>query len=314
MKKNISKYLLVTLLIPATSWAESISPTFYGSVQGQIRAEENKDYSNKIDYASVGVFGFHQAGLVNARYKVEAEYSQTNPDPDEQNEVILSEANFLLLTKDYGIIYFGNGVVGTWNDLYKKVDIFASNNMKRAGGNSTLFRQKYYGTNQFAYTTPAFGNFSFKVAAITPDDENGSDVDVFGLRALYNTENFSLVLNRAEMDEKFIATGYTRWALASSYRMGNIYLGGMIEYNNDDPAGDSSVYAVSGSYALNKLAFKLGYQTKIWKSSIDKDDEGLVLANVTYQFDPNLSVYLEAADYFKNTQNDNLNLGLTINF
>ncbi|MCW8328377.1 porin [Photobacterium sp. SDRW27] len=314
MKKNNSKYLLAALLVPAVSWAGDISPTLYGTVQGQIRLEESKDYANEIDYASVGVFGFHQIGFVNTRYKVEAEYSQTNPDPEESDEIILSEANLLLLTKDYGIIYFGNGVVGTWNDLYKKVDIFASNNMKRAGGNSTLFRQKYYGTNQLAYTTPTFGNLSFKIAAITPDEENGADVDVFGLRALYNTENFSLVLNRAEMDEKFIPTGYTRWALASSYRLDNVYLGGMVEYNDDDPAGDSSVYAVSGSYALNKLAFRLGYQTKIWDSSVDNEDESLILASVTYQYDPNLSVYLEAADYAENTQNDNLNLGLTVSF
>jgi len=123
------------------------------------------------------------------------------------------------------------------------------------------------------------------------------------------------VLNRAEMDEKFISTGYTRWALASSYHMKQFYLGAMVEYNDDDPAGDSSVYGVSGSYAVNhNLAFKLGYQAKIWKSGVEKEDESLALANVTYQFDPNLSVYLEAAEYFQDTQNDNINIGLRINF
>jgi len=151
MKGNILKYLLIILLfISPISWADIISPTLYGSIQAHARLEDNKDYSNQIDYSSIGLFGFHRAGIVNVRYKVEAEYSQTNPNPEERNEIILNEANLLLLTQDYGGIYFGNGVVGTWNDLYKKVDIFSSNNMKRAGGNSTLFRQGYYGTNQIA--------------------------------------------------------------------------------------------------------------------------------------------------------------------
>ncbi|KXF82040.1 porin [Enterovibrio coralii] len=315
--KAVASLVAGLFIAPVYAQVELPKPEFYGAIQGQLTWEDGKDHQTQLQEALVGLHGFIPAEHFRMRYKLAAEYSETNPNPEEQDEIIVSEANLLFVSKQFGGLYVGQGTTGSWQDLYSKVDIFDSTNMKRAGGNESLFRQGYYGTNILAYASPSFHNFSFKVAAMSPNETNGADIDVLGLRALYNAKNFSLVLNRAEMDEKQVATGYTRWALASSYKMGNAYLAGLVEYNEKDPLGDSWVYAVSGKYTADKMSYRLGAQTKQWEDdakNVDKEDETLLLANVSYQFHPNASLYAEVAEYLEDSQNDKINVGLVAHF
>ncbi|GAB3531595.1 porin [Photobacterium alginatilyticum] len=302
-----------------------ITPTFYGDILGQVRWEDNQDYQSEIQRATAGIKGKHKTDLVTILYKLEGEYSEdlTKTAPEDQDfDIRVSEANLVLVNKSLGGIFFGNGTTGTYKDLYSRVDIFESNNM-HLSSNVALFRQGKNGNNQLAYMTPKWNNIYAKVAVISPNNNNEQDVDIFGLRLLYVTENFDLVLNRAQIDEKQMpgnqSEPYVRYALSSSYTTGNFYAGGLVELNIDDPQGDSTIYGVSGKYSLDKLTFKLGAQYKNFEDAL-KEDETLYLASATYAFDQHFSTYLELAEYAEDgkgngeNRNDNINLGLNLKF
>lgn len=310
-KTTICLTVLATLSSSLALASDFKAPKIYGDIQGQFRFEDNKDYTSEIRLASVGLKGIHETDLVNILYNLEGEYS--NSDDPNNDDLTVSEAKLILINKTFGGMYFGTGTVGTYVDLYSKVDIFDSNNMHPSSA-STLFRQGYKGTNQVAYTSPSYKGLSFKVAVISPDDENGADIDILGLRIIYRNDNFSFIVNRAEMDEKFVPTGYVRTAVATSYKFDNLYVGALLEHNADDPLGDSNVYAVSTSYQLDQLTFKLGYQAKQYADDVIKEDEALYLANVSYAIDKHFSVYAEVAEAAKDTLNDNINLGLNFKF
>ncbi|EEZ00465.1 hypothetical protein VOA_000523 [Vibrio sp. RC586] len=312
--KAVVTFLAVTAIAPTYAQLTEIRPDFYGSIQGLVSWEDNQDKQTRIQEAILGLQGFIPSEHVRVRYKLAAEYSDNNPNLKENNEIIISESNVLLMSQSFGALYIGNGTTGAWQDLYSKVDIFDSNNISRAGGNGTLFRQDKYGKNIVAYASPVFHNFSLKVAAMSPKAENGSDVDVLGLRALYNTSNFSLVFNRAEMDQKFMPSGYTRWALSSGYRFNDAYFGALVEYNEKDPQGDSWVYALSGQYQHHSVKYRLGVQAKQYDAHVMKEDETLLLANISYALHPNASLYGEVAEYFEDSSNDKISLGLIAHF
>jgi hypothetical protein len=184
--------------------------------------------------------------------------------------------------------------------------------------NASLFRQGISGTNQLAYMTPKWNNLYAKVAVVTPKNDNGKDVDVFGLRLLYVTDNFDFVANRAEIDENMLpgnrTTPYVRYALSSSFTYENFYLGGLVEFNIDDPQGDSNIYGLSGSYSHNQMTFKLGVQQKDFDAA-DKNDETLYMFNATYAFDEHFYTYIELADYSEaGSGNGNNNVSLGFNF
>lgn len=313
--------LLAPLVFTSTAIAANAIPTpeLYGDVQGNLRWEDNHDYQSEINLATLGLLGKHKAGPVLVRYNLEAEYGQklTERNPEDQDfDIRLSEANLILINKQYGSIYFGNGTTGTYKDLYSKVDLFQSNNM-HSSSDASLYRQGHTGTNQLAYATPFWNGFQFKGAVISPSDNNGEDVDIHGLRLIYRQEKFGVVLNRSQIDQKqlpaSITKDYVRYALASHYQLDNIFIGGLIELNQDDPQGDSTVYGASGEYTFDQLSFKLGAQFKLFDDS-DKKNDSLYLANVSYHFDDYFASYLEVAEYKHDSKNDNITLGLNFTF
>ncbi len=195
--------------------------------------------------------------------------------------------------------------------------------------NAALFRQGASAKNQLAYMTPKWRGLYAKIAAVSPDNSNGEDIDILGLRLLYETDNFDLVLNRSQVDKKQLPGNqdedYIRYALASSYTWDNFYLGGLVELNIDDPQGDSTIYGLAGKYSLDKLTFKLGVQHKAFDDS-NKDNQTLYLASINYAFSPQLSTYVEVAEYADDAptndpannngenRNDNINIGLNFKF
>jgi len=325
--------LFSTLALCTTSVAATTfeTPNFYGDILGQVRWEAGQDYQSEIHRANAGIKGKHDAGLVNVFYKLEAEYSEdlTQKIIEEQAfDTRVSEANLVLTTKDLGGIYFGNGTTGTYKDLYSRVDIFESNNMHRSS-NAALFRQGKAGNNQLAYMTPKWNGVYAKIAAISPNNNNGEDIDILGLRLLYVTDNFDLVLNRAQVDKKQLPghqnEDYVRYALSSSYTWDKFYIGGLIELNIDDPQGVSAVYGLAGKYSLDKLTFKLGAQHKAFDDS-NKESQTLYLASLNYAFSHQFSTYVEVAEYAEDSvtndpannngenRNDNINIGLHFKF
>jgi len=312
MKKTTICLTVLAALSSNLAFAgDFIAPKVYGDIQGQVRLEDNKDYTAEIRLASIGLKGMHKTDLVNVIYNLEGEYSDS--DNANNDDLTISEAKLILKNKTFGGMFFGMGTVGTYVDLYSQVDIFDSNNMHPSSA-STLFRQGYKGSNQIAYISPSYKGLSFKLALVSPDDENDANIDILGLRVIYRTDNFSFIVNRAEMDEKFIPTGYVRTAVATSYKLDNLYVAGLLEHNVDDPKGDSNAYAVSTSYQLDQVTFKLGYQAKQYADDVAKENEALYLANVSYAVDKYFSVYAEVAESAKDTLNDNINLGLNFKF
>lgn len=334
MKFKPSYLLLSLALSSSVVFADQVTfdkPELYGDILGQVRWEDGQDYQSEIQRVNIGLKGLHKTEHVNVFYRLEGEYSEdlTARDVEDQDfDTRLGEAHMILINRDLGSIFFGNGTTGTYTNLYSKVDLFQSNNMDR-GSNADLFRQGRYGTNQLAYATPIWNNLQMKAALISPDNGNDQDIDVFGLRLLYNTKNFSLVLNRAQVDEKQMpgvqTDDYVRWALASSYKMNNFFIGALAEMNLDDPQGESMVYGLSGKYTLDNVTFKLGAQHKDFDES-NKDDQTLFLANATYAFSNQLSTYIEIAEYTEDeatndpannngeNRNDNVNIGLNFKF
>lgn len=318
VKTKVLYCAMAVLSTPALA-SEFVPPSVYGNVLGQIKWEDNKDYQSEIQSVQLGLLGHHRTDLVRVRYNIEAEYGRdltAKTEQDREFDIRLSEANLILLNHSLGSLYFGNGTVGTYKDLYSKVDIFDSNNMKRWSG-STLYRQGVYGTNQIAYGTPIWNGLQFKGAIISPNDSNGNNVDVYGLRLIYNKGNFNATLNRASTHHKQLPANatedYVRYAFVSSYQLKDFYLAGLVELNQDDPAGDSNVYGLSTKYQLNNVTFKLGAQFKDYDDA-SQNNETLYLANASYAFDKHFTTFVELAEYAEDSKNDRINIGLNFHF
>lgn len=304
-------------------------PDFYGSIRAQAAFQENTDYTTDIYQAKAGLMGFVPVYDFRLRYKLEAEYSESMVGSASDNDLIIREANIIMMSKKWGGTYIGSGTTGTWADLYSKVDIFESNNMERHS-NNMLFGGQRYATNQLAVTTPHFGPFYFKAAVISPKDDNDNDADILGLRALYNQGNFSLVVNQSLTSKEMIvnATGKhakedsQRTIVATSYQWENFYLGGVAEFDYDAPYNKRNVYGLSGKYTYNDTSFRLGYQYADWQNA--HDNESLVLANVSHTINKHFTVFAEGALFSEEpeqnpnvksmSKSDNINLGLIVSF
>ncbi|MEF1336640.1 hypothetical protein REH81_07585 [Vibrio rotiferianus] len=108
-----STLALCTTPVAATTFE---APNFYGDILGQVRWEAGQDYQSEIHRANAGIKGKHDAGLLRVIYNLEAEYSEdlTQKVTEAQDfDTRVSEANLILITKDFGGIYFGNGTTGT---------------------------------------------------------------------------------------------------------------------------------------------------------------------------------------------------------
>ncbi|ROV62190.1 porin [Vibrio ponticus] len=327
MKINQCSLILFSLF-SAGATAQNVElgkPDFYGSIRAQAAWHENVDYTTDIYQAEAGVIGMLDTDFFKARYQLEAEYSESISHAADDNDLMVREANIILMNPTFGGAFIGSGTTGTWADLYAKVDIFESNNMERHSDN-LLLGGKRYATNQLAYITPHFGPFHFKAAIVSPDENNDKDADIVGLRALYTQGNFQLVVNQSLTSEEMM-NGATedsqRTIVATSYEWDNLYLGAVAEFDYDAPFGERNVYALSSKYQLNNTAFSLGYQFADWQDN--RSNESLILANVHHDFNSNIAMFIEGAlfeeKYQANnpksvakTKGDNINLGLIVSF
>ncbi|WP_322804214.1 porin [Vibrio alfacsensis] len=330
MKINMcSAAIIGCLSLSATAQAVEIStPEFYGSVRAQAAFQEGNDYTTDIYQAEAGLVGFVPVYDFNLRYQLEAEYSESMPklnakgEKADDNDLIVREANIIMMSKKWGGTFIGSGTTGTWADLYSKIDIFESNNMERHSDN-LLFGGKRYSTNQFALITPHFGPFHFKAAIVSPDEHNDEDADILGLRALYNQGNFSLVVNQSLTSKEMLGGAEEdsqRTIVATSYNWDQLYLGAVAEFDYDAPFGKRNVYGISGKYTYGDTSMSLGYQFADWKDA-NRDDESLVIANVNHKFNAHFSVFAETAFYGEEStapetsaKGDNVNLGLIVSF
>lgn len=330
VEKNmkINKISVALLMLSSSySFAEEMTflePELYGSIRAQVALQENTDYTTDIYQAEAGLIGFVPVYDFRVRYQLEAEYSESMVENASDNDLIVREANIIMMNKKWGGMFIGSGTTGTWADLYSKADIFESNNMERHS-NNLLFGGQRYSTNQLALITPHFGPFHFKAAVVSPKDDNDNDADIIGLRALYNQGDFSLVVNQS-LTSKEMMNGAKedsqRTVVATSYQWDNFYLGGVAEFDYDAPYHKRNVYGISGKYIYNKTSFSLGYQYADWKNT--HDNESLVLANVSHAINKHFTVFAEGALFSEEpnqnlnvksiTKSDNINLGLIVSF
>lgn len=329
---KINKYtaaIIGCLSLSSAAQAVEISkPDFYGSIRAQAAFQEGNDYTTDIYQAEAGLIGFVPVYDFNLRYQLEAEYSESMPrfnakgEKISDNDLIIREANIIMMSKKWGGTFIGSGTTGTWADLYSKVDIFESNNMERHSDNQ-LFGGKRYATSQFALITPHFGPFHFKAAIVSPDEHNDADADILGLRALYNQGNFSFVVNQSLTSKEMLGGAKEdsqRTVVATSYDWDQFYLGAVAEFDYDAPFGKRNVYGISGKYTYGNTSASLGYQFADWKND-NINDESLVIANVNHKLNSHVSVFAETAFYGeenttpeKNAKGDNVNLGLIVSF
>lgn len=327
MNKNKHLPLLLALL-PMPTFAQSIQsdtvsipmPDIYGDIRAQGAWHQDRDYTTDIYQASIGAIGFLPYQALNVRYHLEAEYSESDHNVKTDKEIILREANLIALLKGYGGMYIGTGTTGTWEDLYRMVDIFESNSMERASDN-LLFGGKRYASNQLALISPKVGDFQFKAAVVTPNDNNDNDADIIGLRALYNNGNYSLVVNHSWTDKAMLPSGATqhsqRTVVSSSYRWDNFYLAGLAEFDFDAPYDERQVYGLSARYNYGNTAFSMGFQYADWDNPAI-ENETLTLANVRHDLNDHLAIFVEGALYGEDkpdtAKGDNINLGLIASF
>ncbi|MBV7300207.1 porin [Enterovibrio paralichthyis] len=321
-------FLTATLasLFPFTSLASTVSlplPEMYGSIQAQASWHENADYTTDIAQAQFGVVGMVKADTTSVRYRLEAEYSESIAETEDDNDGMISEANLAVMNPLFGGAFIGTGTTGAWNDLYSKVDIFNSNNMERHSSN-LLFGAKHYANNQLGLMTPFYGPFQFKAAVVSGDEYNGSDIDTLGFRAIYKQDIFSVVLNHSFTSKEMLNSAKEdgqRTIVATSYNLGNLYLAALAEFDYDMPFDARNVYGVSAKYSQHNTTYSLGYQYADWKGS--RENEALYLANVRHDFNPNIAVFVEGAlfdedgkNHPKNTivKGNNVNLGLIVSF
>ncbi|MGR5206815.1 porin [Vibrio sp. PNB23_22_7] len=324
MKKNLCAAATICLASSPALFAQPVTlqtPTLYGTIRAQAAWHDNYDYKSEIYQAEVGVIGMLSAPQMQVRYHLEAEYSESLPELAKDNDLMVREASVTLLTKNYGSMHIGSGTSGAWKDLYSKVDIFESNNMERHSDN-LLFTAKRYGNAQLALATPKFGNFQLKAAVMSPNEHNGSDVDVLGVRVTYQKDALSLAVNHSIIDKAMPQNSTQdsyRTAAAASYQWGALYLGALAEFDYDTPTGDRNAYGISSRYQWDQTSFSFGYQFADWQS--ERHNESLFLANVTHKLTPNIALYTEAALYDDKglehpstpaSKGDNVNIGLIV--
>ncbi|USD39367.1 porin [Ferrimonas sp. SCSIO 43195] len=330
MMKNtslISAAILAALPLASALAADDWAPKLYGDLRAQAQFQSDNDYETEIYQANLGLKGIYKNNGLMVRYNTRLQYSDNFGDASAFNDIELIDANLIVAYKNLGGFFIGEGTTGTWVDLYSKVDIHESNSMEPSS-NGHLFEQAKYGHNQLAYFTPKFkgdwGTLWFKAAIITPNDSNDADADVLGLRALYHSEHFNLVINRAEVDDKMLPTddNYVRWAVASDVRWHNFTLAALAELNQDSPKKIKDTYATALTYSLDNIDFGISYQQRRYESEANKDDQTLTIASVKYHFDQHITLFAEGAVYKHdpdtisgNSNNDNnVNLGFIFKY
>ena len=134
VEKNmkINKISVALLMLSSSySFAEEVTflePEFYGSIRAQVALQENTDYTTDIYQAEAGLIGFVPVYDFRVRYQLEAEYSESMVENASDNDLIVREANIIMMNKKWGGMFIGSGTTGTWADVYSKADIFESNN------------------------------------------------------------------------------------------------------------------------------------------------------------------------------------------
>ncbi|MDO6640138.1 porin [Shewanella sp. 5_MG-2023] len=314
----------VTVAAENANWL----PTLYGSTQAQVRYQSNESLNAQIAEANLGLKGLYKSDGLTLSYNTRLQYSDNFTDTTTFNDIELLDAGMRIAYKNYGGIYIGEGVTGTWKDLYSKVDIHASNNMELSSGGS-LFETGKYGHNAFAYSTPKIsgdlGTLWFKAAVITPNQHNDTDIDIFGLRALYHGENYNLIINRAQIDKKVFGSvdeNCVRWTIAADYQWDNVTLAALAELTESSPSQAKSVYSAALTYNYNNIDFGISFQTKSWEDEAQNPDQNLTIATIKYHFSDNITLYTEAALYKEqpvdinpnDAHDDNVNIGFIFHF
>ncbi|WP_440877396.1 porin [Thalassotalea sp. PLHSN55] len=318
---SITALLALGLIAPISQAQDEPNLDVHGQVIGHANQTDTQDFQAEIHSARIGVIGNHKISDTKISFQLEGEYGEdmtveSTPGEYPNYEFNLYDANVLVFNDNYGGIFIGSGTSGTYKDVYAKVDIFDINNMRETS-NAHLFDQGHHANNEFAYITPKWHGLQFKTAVLTPKVTNDQNVDIFVLRALYNQGNFNLVFNRVAVDESYrgsdITEQLTRYAVASNYQLNNLYIAGLVEHIDDELNGDNRTIALSAQYELNDITLKVGSQIRRDLDGIEKD-ESLYLASASYNLDKHVALFVETAQYQKDSKHDTISLGVKYKF
>ncbi len=318
------KYLALSILLASTgAQAATVSNTVYGKAQGQLSWQDGKDFQTQAQLIAIGNKGSYKTDDFKIIYEAEVQYSD-NFAKRGLDDFELNTARIIIASK-FGAAVIGHGYSGVYSDVYKRVDIHQSNNAELSSRNKMLWEQAAYAKNILAYATPSLavgkGKLKLVGSIVTPKEDNGSNDDVVTARLVYNSANFNAAIGYVQVDKKFPANeaddNYKRYSIGADYKFSGLTLASMIEVNEDSFNKSENTYVGAVKYQYASVDFGVSYQHKTYQDTTDNGDQSLLIASVNYNYDENLSFFVEAALYgeepvlFKdNYSEDAINIGI----
>ncbi|QIZ77656.1 porin [Ferrimonas lipolytica] len=337
MRRSFIGLAVVSALVSTSVMAEAepFKTSAYGDVQVQALWQTDKDFETEVALANLGVKGVYKYDGLTAKFDLGGQYSDNDNSGDADDFEIL-KANILLANK-YGAIFAGDGVSGSYSNIYQRIDIHESNN-NEAYNSAMLYEQPKYSENIFCLISKkydvGFGKLQAKTAIVTPKDNNGSDDDVLMGRILFFSDSFNATFNALRIDEKYgnADDTYMRYALGADYSIDNLTLAAVAEVTDESFNGAENTYIGAATYRMDKFEFGVSYQHKTFEEKIgveDIDSVGLAIASVKYHHSKYLTLYTEVAEYgedmtkafadtnfagkFANSE-DNVSIGVKVRF
>ena len=278
--------------------ADPIEFDFYGSLRLQYEAADPKGESSYTGFRDAySRIGFNAnaplADGVDAFAQLEIPLDLANgkvqdPFNAEDEDVRIGKVG---LNTDAGTFAYGRDWLPYYNAIAFPVDMFSS--FQSGFATFTTFRE----SNSLMYYSPTFNGFSFAAsysANAGGDKADGSNDDRYQLTASYALDNtvFSVGVDDVGGNVDF-SDDLRIWGVSVMHTMGDIYLGGKVEYIDSDQ--DTRVFGRDGDVAFNIFAsYAMGPHTfKGMYANVDNYGEDVFHLGYDFQYRSNLTLFAE---------------------
>ncbi len=301
-------------------------PHFSGTLTGGVLKVDDRDSDLWAFKAEAGVGGVYTinddlrirydlvADFANAINSVDDETWSPGAHAQDDDEIYIRTARALLLTP-YGSLGFQPRVPsGFWGQIYRNIDTFEYNRFHGQTGQNAIFGQVEQGSDVLSYGSPKFGGFQFIGAVLTPDADNGEEMDVVTGRLVYDQGPLNFGVGHTQVNTP-VEEGYDlyRTSLGLGYDFGMIQLGGVYEHNDDHAEATERSF---DAWGVNVSAdFNASWSASLGYSENDKPngaDNSAVVGIVRHHFNDDVYAFLEAGSYDRT--DDNVAVGLSVSF
>ncbi|MBR9728150.1 porin [Shewanella intestini] len=325
MKKVLAVMPLVLCVNAAMANEINHDSKFYGELGVAAGKMHGTDLDVTAYHADVGVKGLIKYDLIQVHYFGELKY-QTQANQLDIDPLTISDSKVAIQT-DYGTaVLAGHTKSGIYADLYSPVNIHEVSTGSPYS-HDQLFQQAKYTKGAVGYASPRWNGLQFKTAIITANNDNDENLDVLRLSALYTKGNLKIAGNLAKIAAKQVAQedDYDRWSIMGQYKFDNFEIAGLVEINENSPAGDNQVYVAAVKYFIDNIEVRLSHQYRLWEDAdpithIKPDANQLTTAGLHYHFSDNFGVFVEGSMYSdpivksNYISDDNINLGFKVRY